>query len=103
MASMDIAERRAPQDGRLTLLTHSGEYDFRLSTYPALHGENIVIRILDKRGGRITLNSIGMQSDVLDDIERITARPQGMFLGMRPNRKRQDHHALRLPQRPEFR
>jgi type IV pilus assembly protein PilB len=80
MASMDIAERRAPQDGRLTLVTPSGEYDFRLSTYPALHGENIVIRILDKRAGRITLNSIGMQPDVLEGIERITARPQGMFL-----------------------
>ena len=80
MASMDIAERRAPQDGRLTLVTPSGEYDFRLSTYPALHGENIVIRILDKRAGRITLNNIGMQPDVLEGIERITARPQGMFL-----------------------
>lgn len=84
MASMDIAERRAPQDGRLTLLTPQGEYDFRVSTFPAVYGENIVIRILDKNAGRISLDKLGMQPELLARIKSIINRPHGMFLACGP-------------------
>ena len=84
MSSMDIAERRAPQDGRLTLLTPQGEFDFRISTFPAVYGENIVIRILDKNAGRISLERLGMQPEMLDRIQAIIHRPHGMFLACGP-------------------
>ena len=84
MSSMDIAERRAPQDGRLTLLTPQGEFDFRISTFPAVYGENIVIRILDKNAGRIGLDRLGMQPEMLDRIKAIINRPHGMFLACGP-------------------
>ncbi len=84
MASMDIAERRAPQDGRITLLTPQGEYDFRLSTYPSIYGENVVIRILDKNAGRISLQNLGIQPDVLASLVQLIRRPHGMFLACGP-------------------
>lgn len=80
MASMDIAERRAPQDGRITMQIQQNEYDFRVSTYPAIHGENMVIRILDKDGGRIRLDSIGIQPDILERFRELIKRPHGMII-----------------------
>jgi type IV pilus assembly protein PilB len=80
MASMDIAERRAPQDGRITMQIQQNEYDFRASTYPAIHGENMVIRILDKDGSRITLDSIGIAPDILGRIKDLIKRPHGMIM-----------------------
>jgi type IV pilus assembly protein PilB len=80
MSSMDIAERRAPQDGRMTLQVQQRDYDFRVSSYPAIHGENIVIRILDKDAARISLDNIGMSPDVLDELRDLTRRPHGMII-----------------------
>jgi len=84
MANMDIAERRAPQDGRLTLLTPQGEFDFRLSTYPSIYGENVVIRILDKSAGRIALEGLGMQPDTRTRMYELIHRPYGMILTCGP-------------------
>ena len=84
MASMDIAERRAPQDGRMTLVTPQGEFDMRLSSFPALYGENIVIRLLDKNAGRIGLDRLGMQPELLGRVQEIVRRPHGMFLACGP-------------------
>ena len=61
MAGMDVAERRIPQDGRITLIAKPQEYDFRISTFPAVHGENVVIRVLEKSAARITLDKLGLQ------------------------------------------
>ena len=80
MGNMDIAERRVPQDGRITLIAQPGEYDFRISTYPAVHGENVVIRILDKSNARIGLNKLGFQDDILQQFEALIHRPYGMIL-----------------------
>ncbi len=80
MGNMDIAERRAPQDGRITLIAHQGQFDFRISTYPAVYGENVVIRILDKNNARIGLNRLGLQDDVLQPFETLIHRPYGMIL-----------------------
>lgn len=84
MGNMDIAERRAPQDGRITLVTQTGHYDFRISTYPAIHGENVVIRILDKSSANIGIASLGMRPEVLERFEQLIMRPHGMILASGP-------------------
>lgn len=80
MAGMDIAERRAPQDGRISLLLPQGEYDFRVSSYPSLYGENIVVRILDKKAARVELDKTGMQTGILARLQELIHRPHGMIL-----------------------
>lgn len=80
IAQLDIAERRIPQDGRCTMLSPQGEFDFRLSTYPSVHGENVVIRILDKSGAMIDLDRLGLGEETLTAVLRSTEEPQGMVL-----------------------
>ncbi len=84
MAGMDVAERRAPQDGRITLIARPQEYDFRISTYPAVHGENVVIRVLEKSAAQITLDKLGLQPDVAETFERMVHAPYGMILTCGP-------------------
>lgn len=84
MGGMDVAERRAPQDGRITLIARPQEYDFRISTYPAVHGENVVIRVLEKSAARITLDSLGFHPDVAAEFSRMTQAPYGMILACGP-------------------
>ena len=84
MAGMDVAERRAPQDGRITLIARPQEYDFRISTYPAVHGENVVIRVLEKSAAQITLDKLGMAPDVADGFTRAVHAPYGMILTCGP-------------------
>ena len=80
LAGLDIAERRLPQDGRCTLLTPQGEYDFRVATYPGVHGETVVIRILDKNTAMIDLAKLGMPQRALDILLPVLAQPQGMVV-----------------------
>jgi type IV pilus assembly protein PilB len=80
MATLDIAERRAPQDGRCTLLTQQGSYDFRVSTFPSVFGENVVIRILDKQAAMIDLNKLAIKPDLMDTYKRRLEEPQGLIL-----------------------
>ncbi len=80
MAGLDIAERRAPQDGRCTLVAPQGEFDFRVSTYPSVFGETIVIRILDKNAAMIDLNKLGIHTDAMNTLKKSLTEPQGMIL-----------------------
>lgn len=80
MASLDIAERRIPQDGRCTLVSPHGSYDFRVSTFPSVFGENVVIRILDKQSATIDLAKLGMAGEALDILKSKIEEPQGMVL-----------------------
>ncbi|MBV6457206.1 MAG: hypothetical protein HONBIEJF_00313 [Fimbriimonadaceae bacterium] len=80
LAGLDIAERRAPQDGRCTLISSQGEYDFRVSTYPSVHGETIVIRILDKHSAMIDVHRLGLNDEVLRAFLEQLNVPQGLFL-----------------------
>ncbi|MER3496039.1 MAG: hypothetical protein C4320_04070, partial [Armatimonadota bacterium] len=80
MAGLDIAERRAPQDGRCTLVSPQGEYDFRVSTYPSSHGETIVIRILDKNAAMMDLEKLGIGGEPLAAFRRRLSDPQGLIL-----------------------
>jgi type IV pilus assembly protein PilB len=79
MADMDIAEKRRPQDGRISLALSGREYDFRVSTYPSVHGEKVVMRVLDKRGVQVNLNKLGMPASMMDDFENLINRSYGII------------------------
>jgi type II secretory ATPase GspE/PulE/Tfp pilus assembly ATPase PilB-like protein len=80
MAGMDIAETRAPQDGRISLSLSGRQIDFRVSTLPTLHGENIVLRILDRQKGIVGLDKLDVEEDVLTTLKLMVARPEGILL-----------------------
>ena len=80
MAELDIAERRVPQDGRIRLRLQDRDVDVRVSTVPTLHGESIVLRLLDKEQHHGTLEELGMGPDTLARFERAIAKPHGIVL-----------------------
>jgi len=84
MAELDIAERRLPQDGRVRLRTADRELDVRVSTLPTLHGESVVLRLLDVEGRRIGLEGLGMAPDTLAALLGFAARPHGVLLSTGP-------------------
>ncbi len=80
MAELDIAERRLPQDGRISLRIGTRAVDVRVSTIPSAHGERAVLRLLDKSEGRLSLEALGMQGEVLRKFEQLVAQPHGIVL-----------------------
>ncbi len=80
MAGMDIAETRAPQDGRISLSLSGRQIDFRVSTMPTVHGENLVLRILDRQKGLVELPQLGLEESVLGSLRLMVARPEGIIL-----------------------
>ncbi len=80
MAGMDIAEMRAPQDGRVSLSLNGRPIDFRVSALPTTHGENIVLRILDRQKGIVPLDQLGFHQDALVTVRVMLARPEGILL-----------------------
>ena len=80
MAGMDIAETRAPQDGRISLSLSGRMVDFRVSTLPTVHGENIVLRVLDRQRGIVALEKLGLKDDALNILKIMVSRPEGIIL-----------------------
>jgi type II secretory ATPase GspE/PulE/Tfp pilus assembly ATPase PilB-like protein len=80
MAGMDIAEMRAPQDGRISLSLSGRPIDFRVSTLPTIHGENIVLRVLDRQRGIVSLEELGLSGDAINTVKLMVARPEGIIL-----------------------
>jgi general secretion pathway protein E len=80
MAKLDIAEKRLPQDGRLTLTIGGHTVDVRVSTMPANHGERVVLRLLDKKVARLDLTHLGMSEISLSTIENLLKIPHGIIL-----------------------
>jgi general secretion pathway protein E len=80
MAELDIAERRLPQDGRISLRIGTRAVDVRVSTIPCAHGERAVLRLLDKSEGRLSLEALGMQGEVLRRFEQLVTQPHGIVL-----------------------
>ena len=80
MAELDIAEKRLPQDGRISLRIGGRAIDVRVSTLPSAHGERAVLRLLDKTESRFTLEGLGMAGDVLGAYERLIQQPHGIVL-----------------------
>jgi len=80
MASLDIAERRLPQDGRIKLRLQGKEIDLRVSTVPTMHGESVVMRILDKSGTALDFATLGFDSAVLERFQQVLMQPHGIVL-----------------------
>ncbi|HET9579093.1 MAG TPA: type II secretion system ATPase GspE [Usitatibacter sp.] len=80
MASLDIAEKRLPQDGRIALRVAGRAIDVRVSTIPTANGERVVLRLLDKQAGRLTLDALGMAAATRDAIDELIHAPHGIFL-----------------------
>jgi len=80
MAKMDIAEHRLPQDGRIKLMHGGREIDFRVSTLPTVHGERVVLRILDKNNVLLGLDQIGMDEQLLREMRKLMRMPEGIVL-----------------------
>ena len=80
MADLDISEKRLPQDGRISLRIGTRAVDVRVSTLPSAHGERAVLRLLDKSESKLSLESVGMQGDVLRRFESLVTQPHGIIL-----------------------
>lgn len=80
MAGLDIAEKRLPQDGRITIRIAGRAVDVRVSTLPANHGERVVLRLLDKDPARLDLSRLGMADDTLQRVDRLIRHPHGILL-----------------------
>jgi type IV pilus assembly protein PilB len=84
MSDLDISERRVPQDGRVGLLVEGRHVDVRVVTLPSVHGESVVLRILDKEAIRFELDKLGMQTHELDRFRRAFQRSHGAVLACGP-------------------
>ena len=80
VSNLNIAESRAPQDGRLSLTLNGRPVDFRVSTQPTIYGENIVLRVLDREKSIISLDRMQLAPDVLEKINLMLARPEGILI-----------------------
>ncbi len=80
MADLDIAEKRIPQDGRISVKLNNKNIDLRISTLPVQHGERVVVRILDKSGVLLSLERLGFSADDLESFKYLIKRPHGIIL-----------------------
>ncbi|MCB1656927.1 MAG: type II secretion system ATPase GspE [Pseudomonadales bacterium] len=80
MAKLDIAEKRIPQDGRISLRLAGREVDVRVSTLPANHGERVVMRLLDKQAGRLDIGHLGLQATDHQRLRELIHKPHGIML-----------------------
>ena len=80
MSGMNIAETRAPQDGRISLRLSGRPIDFRVASHPTQYGENLVLRILDRQKGLVPINQIGLDDTALSILLSIIAKPEGIVL-----------------------
>jgi type II secretory ATPase GspE/PulE/Tfp pilus assembly ATPase PilB-like protein len=80
VSDMNIAEIRAPQDGRLSLMLNGRPVDFRVSTQPTIYGENIVLRVLDREKSIISLDRMNLPREATDKLELMLARPEGILI-----------------------
>ena len=80
MARLNIAEKRLPQDGRIKLKVHGREVDVRVSVIPMLHGEGIVMRLLDKGAMKFSLEKLGMEADLKTQFDALIRMPHGIVL-----------------------
>lgn len=84
LAELDIAERRRPQDGRIRVRLRDRELDLRISTVPTVPGESVVLRLLERGGGAIALESLGLSASLLAAVQRLARKPHGMILATGP-------------------
>lgn len=104
MASLNIAERRLPQDGRISIVMPEKEVDIRVSVLPTVRGEKVVLRLLDKKGFAFTLPSLGFEPEMLEIFRKWITKPYGMVIVSGPTGSGKSttlHAALKEIQREE--
>lgn len=80
LAGMDISEKRKPQDGQMEFRNNSRRVDIRVSSFPTIYGENLVLRLLDKSSGPLKLTDIGMDETLIPQFQRLIHQPHGIIL-----------------------
>ncbi len=80
MSELNIAESRAPQDGQISMRIAGSDIEFRVSCMPTVHGENVVLRVLDRQKGIVPLEQLGLQRETLSKLEKSMGRPEGLIL-----------------------
>ena len=80
MANLDIAERRIPQDGRIQVNVDGRTIDLRFSSMPSIHGEKVVLRILDRNKAILDINKLGFDPEILDQFKSVLRKPYGLIL-----------------------
>ncbi len=80
MARLDISERRLPQEGRIQVYIEGRTVDLRFSSLPSIHGEKIVLRVLDKRNAILDINEIGFDNEILGKFKKLLRKPFGLIL-----------------------
>jgi len=80
VAELNIAESRAPQDGQLSMNIAGGDIEFRVSCMPTVHGENVVLRVLDRQKGIVPLDELGLEPEILQQLNKSMQRPEGLIL-----------------------
>jgi general secretion pathway protein E len=84
MAGLNIAERRLPQDGRIRVGVHGKDIDFRVATSPTIHGESVVLRILDRQDVQLDFDALGFDAGLIHTLREAIARPFGIVLATGP-------------------
>ncbi|HTS17650.1 MAG TPA: GspE/PulE family protein [Verrucomicrobiae bacterium] len=84
LAQIDVAEKRRAQDGRFRVRTDAGDIDFRAATASAIHGEKMVLRILDRKSGLMSLEDLGMRKDMMERFDRVIHSRNGIILAAGP-------------------
>ncbi len=80
MSNLDIAERRLPQDGRIELTVGGNQIDLRVAVLPTMHGESVVLRVLDRSNVQLDLDRVGMRPDTLTEFRALIKRPNGIVI-----------------------
>lgn len=94
MAKLDIAEKRVPQDGRMSLRLAGREVDVRVSTLPSSHGERVVMRLLDKQAGRFNMIHLGLMQPDYERLTQLGTSSARYYFGDWSHRFREDHHVV---------
>jgi len=84
LSSLDIAEKRLPQDGSFRIMVDGREIDFRVATTPTVRGEKVVLRILDKQATLLGLQNLGLGAEIYDQLRKVIRRPNGIVLMVGP-------------------
>lgn len=80
LSKLDLTDQRLPQDGHMSLIVMGRKIDFRVSSLPGTHGENFVLRILDREKGIVPLDQLGLDPDAYQEVKLMMSRPNGIFL-----------------------
>ena len=102
LAEMDITETRLPQDGNFNIKMEKRNFEIRVSTFPTIYGENVVLRLLDQTSPLVKLEELGFSEQMLASLQTAAPKADRHHSGHRTHRKREDNHSLWLFEYDQF-